>query len=732
MLLALMAFGTKAQSTVHYGTFRCNDSVVNRLYREAKKQFTNTVPPYLWQRPTYYYKLVPQRMNFIHGKQSLENYPQIYLYPFMQTEYNVYSFTQKERYKIEKQLKHYKRLADKGKLTLYDMDPTWQQRSAGYSEANTPDSNLIASMMLYEAAWHFKVLNPFYLSGRKVKSLYQWCDSLNDYYNPLKPYNPMGEHPLYVEGGTMGNGTLEAMAIGADLNLSPDIKMLHLSRTVLLEKGGNQDIGPLAARYLLYGLPLDEAWLLLGNRVARNWTFLPALDTVLTPIWQYNAIPFLFSHIAGLEAGIYKPLGDDTLYLYTLCPNFGLSDLTFVEATYETPKGTMLTRWEKRHGMVYWHIEIPPQCKVRITLMRRAKKSLMPRDYTSYSKYEEFGGVFSPNKRELTEGVYDFSFPYMEKPYEIDEFVYNDAPFEQCHAATIEQTSGGDLLSAFYGGHHEGDKASAIWLCRKAKGSDDWSAPQRVAGGNGVACWNPVLYQIPDGDMLLFYKQGTQVSKWSGWLLRSSDGGQSWGEPELLPEGLLGPAKNKPIFSQGRIICPASDEKDGWHVYFEYSDDTGRSWQRTPFVEAPGGIEAIQPSIIQLKDGRLIAYCRTKQAKVAYTISTDNGNSWSPLKLSGIANNNSGIDVCKLSDSAYYMVCNNWPIPEGMENAPRTPLSLLFSNDGFRWKQCETLENSNIGEYSYPSIIATPDGRLQIVYTWRRQRIKYVRYDVSQ
>jgi predicted neuraminidase len=42
-----------------------------------------------------------------------------------------------------------------------------------------------------------------------------------------------------------------------------------------------------------------------------------------------------------------------------------------------------------------------------------------------------------------------------------------------------------------------------------------------------------------------------------------------------------------------------------------------------------------------------------------------------------------------------------------------------------------TLE-SEPGEYSYPAMIQGADGNLHITYTWKRQRIKYVSFPLSQ
>jgi predicted neuraminidase len=59
----------------------------------------------------------------------------------------------------------------------------------------------------------------------------------------------------------------------------------------------------------------------------------------------------------------------------------------------------------------------------------------------------------------------------------------------------------------------------------------------------------------------------------------------------------------------------------------------------------------------------------------------------------------------------------------------RTPLSLARStDDGKTWKKVVDLE-SEPGEYSYPAMLESAAGMLEITYTWRRTHIKYVRVD---
>ena len=169
--------------------------------------------------------------------------------------------------------------------------------------------------------------------------------------------------------------------------------------------------------------------------------------------------------------------------------------------------------------------------------------------------------------------------------FEKSEFIYEKAPFPSCHASTIAETPKG-LITAWFGGTDEGDKDVGIWVSRQVK--NKWTSPVEVA--NGVEneslrypSWNPVLFQMPKGELLLFYKVGPSPSKWWGMLKRSTDDGITWSAAEKLPDGILGPIKNKPeLLKDGTLICPTSSEHDGWRVHFEMTKDAGKTWTKTP------------------------------------------------------------------------------------------------------------------------------------------------------
>ena len=288
----------------------------------------------------------------------------------------------------------------------------------------------------------------------------------------------------------------------------------------------------------------------------------------------------------------------------------------------------------------------------------------------------------------------------------------------------------------WFGGSREGHPDVGIWLARKV--GDRWSAPVEVATGQSpdgqrYPCWNPVLFQMPSGPLLLFYKVGPKVSSWWGMLLRSNDGGQSWSAPERLPNGIFGPIKNKPeLLADGRLLCPTSDEAQGWTVHLEWTSDGGRQWQRTGPLNDPAQFDAIQPTILRLGGQRLALLIRTKrEGKIAQTTSDDGGRTWSPLTLSDLPNPNSGLDALTLADGRHLLVYNHVGKQPKEWGGSRSPLNVAVSNDLQHWEAAAVLE-SEPGEFSYPAVIQTADGLVHVTYTWNRTKIKHVVLDPSQ
>jgi predicted neuraminidase len=310
------------------------------------------------------------------------------------------------------------------------------------------------------------------------------------------------------------------------------------------------------------------------------------------------------------------------------------------------------------------------------------------------------------------------------------EFIYTSASFTSAHASTIAETGDG-LAAAWFGGSREGADDVAIWLSRMVDGK--WTPPVSVADGvqpDGTRhpCWNPVLAPWPDGSLRLFYKVGPSPATWWGMVSVSRDGGRSWTAGQRLPNGIIGPVKNKPVWlADGTVISPSSTESPDpvsrWRIHFELSADSGRSWTRTAPPELPDRPEpqAIQPTILLHRNGALQALGRTRSGFIFESWSLNRGKHWGPVTLTKFPNPNSGIDAVSLRDGRQLLVYNHSP-------RGRSQLFVALSHDGRDWRPALELETEG-GEYSYPAVIQARDGTVHITYTWNRNHIMYVALD---
>jgi predicted neuraminidase len=209
-------------------------------------------------------------------------------------------------------------------------------------------------------------------------------------------------------------------------------------------------------------------------------------------------------------------------------------------------------------------------------------------------------------------------------------------------------------------------------------------------------------------------------------LTTSRDRGETWSAPQRLPEGILGPIKNKPIqLSNGDILCPSSTEQKGWQVHFERTSDLGRTWQATEPVNDGRTIGAIQPSILMRPDGLLHAVGRTQQGRIFEIASKDDGRTWGPMALTSLPNPNSGLDAVTLRDGRNLLVYNH-------THRGRSPLNVAVSPNGGEWSAALVLENEPGKEFSYPAVIQASDGLVHITYTWKRERVKHVVLDLQK
>lgn len=354
------------------------------------------------------------------------------------------------------------------------------------------------------------------------------------------------------------------------------------------------------------------------------------------------------------------------------------------------------------------------------------------------------------------------------------------SPTVQNHAANLSLLPDGTLACVWFGGTMEGMGDISIYMSRLASGSDTWSAPEKMSDDPKKSEQNPMLFNVPDGKVWLLYTSQTSGHQDGAVVKRriSEDGGRTFGDVSVLCD-IPGTFVRQPITVNGRgewllpvfrcIGLPGtrwSGDVDTAAVLI--STNAGISWT---MHDVPDSIGAVHMNIVPLGGDEMVAVYRNRfSEQVLRSRSHDGGGSWSAPEPTDLPNNNSSLQAVRTGDGRIAIVYNHanasmsedrrlslYDEIEGEETetaanvvepvgrkavwgVPRAPLSLAFSSDGgesFGDRiDLETgdgfclTNNSKDGlnrEFSYPSILASPDGAIHVAFTYFRRAIKYVR-----
>jgi len=337
--------------------------------------------------------------------------------------------------------------------------------------------------------------------------------------------------------------------------------------------------------------------------------------------------------------------------------------------------------------------------------------------------------------------------------------------------ATICRAPGGDLLCAWYGGPSQPESGTVdphglVHLSRLAPGGEAWSEPVVLGDApKGVAVLDPVLFEYPVGTVTAVRSLQTDCS-WGEvggayvYLNRSTDDGYTWSERVILDGLPAARTKNQPFVEGATCVLPVAleltvEEPIGPHpegeviafrdVAVVVSTDNGTTWRQTALLQTADGTRIMEPTTVELSDGRLLMYMRSgppagefvwpegQPGRIWQSTSDDGGVTWTEPRRTELPNNNSGFDMCRTAEGRLFLVYNNHsrlgPDTQSLLNN-RYPLVLAEStDDGTIWRDIATLDPGPGFEVSYASIICDPDGLLHCVYTWDRRAIKYICID---
>lgn len=328
----------------------------------------------------------------------------------------------------------------------------------------------------------------------------------------------------------------------------------------------------------------------------------------------------------------------------------------------------------------------------------------------------------------------------------------------------------GDILFAWsrYGAQGDDDGAAAdIYACVSTDGGETFGTPYELISRRRVNADNimsSAFMHMANGDIGMFFLAKSDVVNCLSYLIRSSDGGKTWGDPVLCSEesGYFVVNNDRAIrTSDGRILVPAAkhgtivkpdskepDDITPGELYIFASDDDGYTWHTmTKGITVPvsrGCTTGVQePGLLELESS-LWCYIRTDSGRQYETFSTDGGASWSEPSPSPFTSAQSPLCTKRLSDGRIVAVWNPTPIyngrsetVDGVWTGARTPLALAVSTDDAKsFSEPELIETDERSGYCYTAIHETENGDILLAYcaggvadgsTLNRLRIRKIR-----
>lgn len=264
-----------------------------------------------------------------------------------------------------------------------------------------------------------------------------------------------------------------------------------------------------------------------------------------------------------------------------------------------------------------------------------------------------------------------------------------------------------------------GDNAGAYLAGRySSDGGKTWANNDVVVLSNeGVMNIMSVsLIRLNDGRIALFYLRKNSDSDCIPMMRISDDEAKTWSDAKECITDIPGyyVMNNDRVvkLKSGRILLPVAlhrtpnDEGSSiGRIMCYFSDDEGKTWRRSKDAANPDNAITQEPGIVELKDGKLMLFCRTESGTQFISHSSDLGESWSTLKHSSIKSPLSPASIERIPQTGDLMLVWNNNYKPILDGGNRTPYNLAISKDeGKTWEKIKPIESNPNGWYCYTAI----------------------------
>ncbi len=278
------------------------------------------------------------------------------------------------------------------------------------------------------------------------------------------------------------------------------------------------------------------------------------------------------------------------------------------------------------------------------------------------------------------------------------------------------------------------------WSDRKVMQPNEWKHNVK----------HPNLVRLSEREILFSYVGWDSSTQRNVFMRRSLDNGESWGEQVQISElgWYCNNADRALRLSTGRVLLPAhgpyaekyiggTQYKGGnLHSFVFHSDDGFKTWKRSADSMAAKGRGCHEPTIVELKDGRLFCVMRNTNQRQYFSISEDGGDHWTKPAPTVLTSPESPAIMKRIPATGDLLVI--WNNVASKSNWPRIPLTAAISTDeGETWTNFRDIDNRENRDAAYPSVTFVGDEALVAYYSrstkWKRDAEITLRiYNIDQ
>ena len=328
-----------------------------------------------------------------------------------------------------------------------------------------------------------------------------------------------------------------------------------------------------------------------------------------------------------------------------------------------------------------------------------------------------------------------------------------DTPTASAHASSIVFYKD-KLYSAWFGGSREGASDVCIYV-------NNGTVTKAIGGQMNLAHWNPIWFVDDsvsgDEDLYLFYKIGEFCDRWQTFIVGLDEDLNQLSHPQILPAGINGPVKTKPLKLGNNVFCGSSVETFAdWTSYVErltIKDKKLRFEERSRPMSVPKQVYEVNLGRKRLTNGILqptLWYDHTKDqinmflrssrglSQLYYASGSIDFGRFRIMPVLNIENPNSSVDVVYYNDRLF-LACN----PSDIDRSPlviyeldtknevvyeddthKSTLGTTFAiKDTLTIGSYDDVEGCMTKELSYPYLIEH-GGKLYLSYTYGRSKIE--------